>query len=165
MSNDYGINISPPNTNAQTTSPSGLLLNSSYPFYKIDTQNKNGFRTTFINFLTDPPEPAVGSTAYKFTVVYFYPHNYKYITAIQALFYAKVPPTGTAFTQNYFFDSGTIAAHTAFDGVDFFCYADATNIYFVIRKYRDTASGGLANNLSGAFYQITVYNPVEDVGV
>lgn len=164
MSQDYGINISPPGVNATTAGANQLLMNSNYPFYKIDTQNKNGFRTTFINFLTDPPEPPSGSAAYQFTVVYSYPHNYKYITAIQALFYAKVAPTGTGFTQKYFFDTGTIASHTAFDGCDFFCYADATNIYFVIRKYRDTANGGLANNLSGAFYQITVYNPVEDVG-
>lgn len=165
MSQDYGINISPPGVNAETSGASGLLMNSSYPFYKIDTQNKNGFRTTFLNFLTDPPEPAPGSSATVYTVVYSYPHNYKYITAIQALFFAKVTPTGTAFSQKYFFDSGQIAAHTAFDGVTFFCYADATNIYFIIGKFRDTVDGGLANNLAGAFYQITVYNPVEDVGL
>jgi hypothetical protein len=163
MSSDYGLSISPPNVNAVTAGDNELLLNSNYPFYKIDTQNDNGFRTTFINFVTNPPEP--GGAGYTFTVVHSYAHNYKYITAIQALFYARVPPTGTLFTQNYFFDDGVIAQRTAFDGVNFFCYADATNIYFVIRKYRDAGSGGLANDLSGAFYQITVYNPVEDVGL
>lgn len=163
MSQDYGINISLPGANATTADIQNLVMNSNYPFYKIDTQNKNGFRTTFLNFLNDPPEDTTG--AYKFTVVYSYPHNYKYIPAIQSLFYAKVPPSGTGFTQNYFFDQGTIASHTAFDEAFFFCYADATNVYFVIRKYQDHANGGLPNNLSGAFYQITVYNPVEDVGV
>lgn len=158
---DFGINISPPGVNAGTADNKDLLLNSDYPFYKIDTQNANGFRTTNLNILTNPPEPSLGN--YSFTVLYSYAHNYKYITAIQALFYALVPPAGAIFTQRYFQDSGVIASHGAFDEASLFCYADATNIYIVCRKYLDTF--GSANDLSGAFYQITVYSPVEDVGV
>jgi hypothetical protein len=159
---DFGLSISAPGTNVNTTAKNNLLLNSNYPFYKIDTQNKNGFRTTFISIITDPPEPS--GAGYQFTILHQYPHNYKYIPAIQALFYGKVTPAGTTFTQKYFFDSGTIAAHTAFDEALLFAYADATNVYIICRKYKDSSSGGLANVLSGSFYQITIYSPVEDVG-
>lgn len=157
------LSISPPGVDATTASNANLLLNSEDPLYKIDTQNKNGFRTTSLNFLHDPPE-GVGS-AFGFTVVYQYPHNYTYIPAIQALFFAKVPPTGTGFTQQYFFDSGVIASHTVADGAFLFAYADATNIYIVCRKFCISGSGGLPNNLTGAFYEITIYAPVEDIGV
>lgn len=158
---DFGILISAPGTDALTGAANKITMNTSHPFIKIDTQNKVGFQTITMLITTDPPEPSGTGTAY--TTIYHFAHGYKYIPSIESLVYVSSPPPGASFTQTYFQDSGIIGAHTVNDQAVFYIVPDATNVYFIIAK--TNFGGGSANLLTGTNLQITPHVFVEDIGV
>lgn len=73
---DYGAKVSADGYDArEATAVNQLLLSSSYPFSKIDTQNTNGFTTVNLTFNNDPPESIGGTVT---TKVYSFTHGYTY---------------------------------------------------------------------------------------
>lgn len=163
-SNNFGIAISVPGVSVVNAKPSQLLLSSSNPFLKIDTQNPIGFQTFTLIINTDPPEPpsSGGST---YTTIYKFKHGYTYIPAVEMLCYVESPPPGTSAgaVMTYFMDWGQIGAHTYLDGVYFYAIADTTYVYLIIQKYN--GGGGSTNLLTGTNLQVTVHTFVDDIGV
>jgi hypothetical protein len=160
--NNFGIIISAPGTSVTNAKTSQLVMDTSNPFIKIDTQNPVGFQTINMLITTDPPEPPSGGGV-TYTTIYKFKHGYNYIPSVEALFYVQSPPPGTHFYQVYFQDSGTIAAQTADDGAFLYVIADATYVYFIVSKFND--GYGSANLLSGTNILITTHVFVQDIGV
>lgn len=161
MAQDFGIIISQPGVSVSNAATSQIVLNTSNPFIKLDTQNPNAFKQISLIITTDPPEPSGAGNTY--TVVGSFAHGYKYVPSIETLFYVTTPPPGTTFTQTYFQDWGQIAAQTIADAVFLYAFADKTNVYFIVNKYN--AGGGSANLLTGTNISIGVHVFVDDVGV
>lgn len=159
---DFGIIISPPGIGVSNLTASQSVLNTSYAQLKIDTQNAQGFQTILLLITTDPPEP-VGPATDKYTVLYQFKHNYKYVPSLETLFYVSSPPPGATFTQTYFQDFGQIGAHTIADAVFLKSVVDATYVYIVVDK--QNFGGGSANLLTGTNVQITTHVFVDDIGV
>jgi hypothetical protein len=162
MAQDFGIIITAPGVAVRDAKPNQVLMNTSHPFIKIDTQTKTGFQTILLLITTDPPEP-VGPATDTYTVVYQFAHGYKYAPAVETLFNVTSPPPGSVGTQSFFLDSGIIGAHTAFDSVQLYAVTDATYVYFVVHKYNDGVFG-MANLLTGTVVQISTHVFVEDTG-
>jgi hypothetical protein len=166
MSQDVGIFITAPGTDgsggSQGTAANKMLMNTTIPFIKLDTQNNKAFQTITLLITNDPPEPS-GGNPYKYTVLYFFPHGYKYRPAVECLFYVSNPGASTANTQTYFQNEGQLSAHTVDDYCVLYAIADATNVYIVCLKWND--GFGLPNLLTGTNVQITPHVFVEDIGV
>lgn len=159
---DFGVWISTPGTSVINAKPKQLLMDTSYPFLKIDTQNKVGFQTITLIINTDPPEPTAGG-ANTYTVVKSFAHGYKYIPEVEMLCYVQTPPPGQVYPQfqTYFQDYGRIGAATGGSAAALYAIADATNVYLVVEKSRP--SGGSTNLLSGTNLLITLHVFVEDL--
>lgn len=164
MAQDFGIFITQPGTSVTGAAANKTLMNTSYPFIKIDTQASAGFQTLLMLITNDPPEPSGGAID-KYTVLYQFAHGYKYLPALETLFWDKQPGAGTANAQAYSQDGIFLSTNTAFDYAYLYAIADATNVYLICHKFLDSASGGSANLLTGTNVQITIHVFVEDVGV
>lgn len=160
---DYGILVTSPGASVQDAPTSKLIMDTSKPFIKIDTQNPTGFQTITLLITTDPPEPPLIPGGNTYTVVYQFAHGYKYVPSVEALFNVTSPPPGTAFSQDYFLDRGLIGQHTAADGAFLYAATDATNVYFIVNKFIDGSGTGMANLLSGTNIDISVHVFVEEV--
>jgi hypothetical protein len=158
---DFGIIISQPGVAVSGASTNQIVMNTSNPFIKLDTQNPKAFQQISLIITTDPPEPVGAGDTY--TVVAQFAHGYKYVPSLETLFNVTAAPPGATFTQTYFQDWGQIGAHTIADAVFLYAIADATNVYFIVDKYN--AGGGSANLLTGTNVSIGVHVFVDDVGV
>lgn len=154
------LKVSPPGVDVKTAADKQLVINGSYPFLKLDTQNPVSFQTIVFTFNTDPPEPSGGNTTQN-TTVYTIPHGYSYTPAFWSLVQTLVPPTGTHLSQTYFQSAGIIAAQTVDDSAGFLIEADSRNIYFIVQKFNDGA--GSPNNLVGCVLRIRLYVFVDDL--
>jgi len=158
---DYGLKVSKDGVDVRTATGVELLLNLSKPQAKLDTTKTVSFQNIDLLFLNDPPEgTGAGDTAT--TLVYKVAHGYTYTPSFWCLV-QETPPSGTAFYQAYFQDTGLVAQHTGFDYASFYVKADATNVNFYVDKYYDSGFGGLANNISGMLLRIRLYIFVEDL--
>lgn len=159
---DFGIIITQPGQSVTNAPTNKILMNTSNPFIKLDTQNPQAFQTITLIITTDPPEPS-GAATDAYTVLYKFKHGYKYVPSVEALFYVTTPPPGATFTQTYFQDFGQIGAHTFLDAVFLYAAADATYVYIICDKYN--AGGGSANLLTGTNVTITTHTFVDDLGI
>lgn len=160
MSQDFGIIITQPGTEVAGAPTSKVVLNTSNPFIKLDTQNPKAFQSLTLLITTDPPEP-VGPATNTYTTVYFFAHGYTYVPSLETLFSITTPPPGTLFKQDYYLDGGQIAGQTVNDGAFLYAIADQTNVYFIINKFKTV--GGMANLLTGTTVAITPHVFVDDV--
>lgn len=163
MAQDFGILISQPGTATQGAQANQVLMNTTNPFLKLDTQTTTSFQSLLLLITHNPPEPASGGTNY--TMVAKFKHGYKYIPALETLFYVSGPGAATANVQTYFQDSGQLSAHTFDDYAFLYASADATWVYFIVEKYLGSFGPGSPNDLTGTNVQITVHTFVEDVGI
>lgn len=160
---DYGIVITAPGTDVSGAPTSQVVMDTSKPFLKIDTQTATGFQTLTLLITTNPPEPVNPATD-TYTVVYKFAHGYKYVPSVETLFNIISPPPGAVFSQTYFQDSGIIGAHTASDAASLYVVTDATYVYFIIDKFNDQSGIGQANLLTGTTINITTHVFVDDTG-
>lgn len=56
MSNNYGMKVSKEGVDAIKASPIDTIMNTRYPFAKIDPTQLDTFRTTTVTFLNDTPD-------------------------------------------------------------------------------------------------------------
>src|SRR5574337_828212 len=113
---------------ASSAQDANLLVNSKYPFIKLDTDSSVSFQTIVFTFNTDPPEPVLPSTSQD-TTVYSFPHGYNYKPSFWALIQTLAPIPATHFYQAYFQSSGVVSAYTSSDSASFTVTADNQNIY------------------------------------
>jgi hypothetical protein len=78
MANNGPIAVSAPNTSLQGAVGTDITFSTRYPFAKLDTTNPVSFQVLSIFFNTTPPQPTAVNTSTN-TLVYSYPHGYKYI--------------------------------------------------------------------------------------
>lgn len=161
MAQDFGILITQPGVSTVGAPTNQVLMNTTNPFIKLDTQNSNAFQSLLLLLVNDPPEP-VGPATHKYTTVAQFKHNYKYIPAVEMLFFVSNAGASTANTQLYFQDSGQLSAHSINDYAALYAVADATNVYLIIDKYNN---GGSPNILTGTNIQITSHVFVEDLSL
>jgi len=159
---DYGILITAPGSDTSSATGGQVLMNTSNPFFKMDTQVPTSFQSIVLLITTDPPEP-VYPVMNRYTTVASFPHGYNYVPAIEALFTVTSAAPATNLYQQYFQDTGLVAAQTVDDGATLYCAANATNIYFIIQKFNDGI--GSANLLTGLALQISLHVFVEGVGI
>jgi hypothetical protein len=157
---DFGIIISQPGTAVSGAATNQIIMNTSNPFIKLDTQNPKAFQSIFLLITTDPPEP-VGPATNTYTTVCSFAHGYKYIPSIETLFNVTVSPPGTTFLQTYFLDNGQIGGMTINDGAFLYAIADSTKVYFIVNKFK--GAGGSSNLLTGTTIAITPHVFVDGV--
>lgn len=158
---DYGIRVSAEDQDAFEASGQNLLLTTEYPFAKLDTTNEVSFQNVLLTFITNPPEPSVGTSLT--TTVYSFAHGYDYIPSAWHLVTIVTPKSGTSFDQDYFQDLGIIAQNTVADSAVFYVDVDATTVYYRVTKNLDTGFGGTANDITGMQLRIRSYIFVEGV--
>lgn len=158
---DFGAKASLPNSSITSTKASNLVLNSKYPYFKIDTQNTKALQYINLLFSNDPPEPTGGNFV-TYTTVYSFVHGYSYIPAVEVEFFISAPTSATY--QLYFLDSGIVSKTSVSTVATLYSLTDATNVYFIVQKTGNTVPGEV-NNLSGLSIQATVHVSVEDVGI
>jgi hypothetical protein len=159
---DFGILISAPGTSVANASQAQLLMNTSNPFLKIDTQNPVGFQTITLLITTNPPEPVGPSWANTYTTLYKFKHGYDYIPTVEMLCYVQTPPPDapSAAVMTYFQDWGMIDAHTeGDDGCYIYTIVDATYVYIICEKFND--GSGMPSLLSGTNLLISLHVFVE----
>lgn len=164
MAQDYGILITAPGADANNPAGNQIVMDTSNPFIKIDTQNPAGFTTLLLLITNDPTEPVFPATD-RYTVVAQFAHGYKYIPSLESLFFVQTLAPGLNGGMQYFLDTGFLGAHTADDGVYMYAVADATNVYIIVDKFNDQSGVGANNPLNGTTLQITLHVFVEDIGV
>jgi hypothetical protein len=163
---DYGIRVSEQSESANNASDAKLFMTTKYPFAKLDTQKTESFQTINLTFLNDPPEPAgTPGNENLDTLVYSFTHGYSYVPMIWTLGYVLVAPAASSYTDRYFQDSALLASNGGFDGATFYTTFDASKVYFYVRKYKDNAFGGLANNLLATQLQLRTFVFVEELDV
>lgn len=160
MAQDFGIIISQSGVSVNGAPTNQIIMNTSNPFIKLDTQNPKAFQSLTLLITTDPPEPVSPATN-TYTTVYHFAHGYTYIPSIETLFNITSPPPGTLTSQTFFLDSGQIAGQTVSDGAFLYAIADATNVYFIVNKFK--GSGGSSNLLTGTTISITPHVFVDGV--
>lgn len=165
---NHGLLVTKPGVNQGTAGRFDYLINSIDPMIKLDATKSISFQNISLTFLSDPPEPP--GIAELSTVVYSFDSTYGYVTRMWALAQVVTAPTAApAFYQQYFQTIGVISSNTAFDyaalQIETAPYDGAKMpIELRIRKYKDTASGGLANNLAGCKILVRVYVFVDGLG-
>ncbi len=63
----------------QSATGTNILLNSDYPFTKLDTQNIVSFQTISLLFNREPTQPPGTAPYYANTLIYQFPHGYNYV--------------------------------------------------------------------------------------
>ena len=163
MAQDFGILITAPGTDVIGAPKNKVLMNTTNPFIKIDTQTATGFQTILLLITTDPPEPSAGN--YTRTIVYQFAHGYKYVPSVEMLFNVTSAPPGAAYTQTYFQDSGIIGQHTALDSASLYTSANATNVYIICEKFKSATGSPQSNLLTGTTIQITSHVFADGIGI
>lgn len=158
---DYGILITQPGVGTTDAADNEVMLNTSYPMFKLDTQNDGSFHTVLLTLVHDPPEPSGAGTTY--TVVYKYKHGLSYRPTIETLFQITVPPPGTSFSTPYYLDFTVLARQTSDDEAYMYAVADDTWVYYIVGKFND--GGGSANLLTGTTIVITTHAFLDGVNV
>lgn len=85
------ITVVTPGTNIQNAPLSSLVMNSTIPFTKLDTQNIVSFQTISILFNGEPTQPPAGSPYYAITPIYQFAHGYNYIPSIWLMWQNSSP--------------------------------------------------------------------------
>lgn len=99
-------------SSVKTATGANILLNSTIPFTKLDTQNIVSFQTISILFNHEPPDPVILG-GYTNTSLYTFPHGYSYISAPWLTWqndspqYPSIPPSGSFATTYRAFGDDT----------------------------------------------------------
>ncbi len=161
---DFGIKVSEEGFDAQDAEVDNLLLTTAYPHAKIDTSNQTSFRNYLITFQNDIPNP-VGTfpNVYRDTLVHSFEHGYDYTPAYWSLCEVVIPPSGAAYYQRIFQDSGLIGTPVVGSEAYFNVKVDHEKVYFIATKYLNTGIGGTALSIAGAQLRLRLFVFVEHI--
>jgi len=172
MSNNGPISVSAPGTDLRTATGKDVILNTRYPFAKLDSTNLVSFQSIEISFANDPPNPDGSTSDNLTTLIYKFPHGYKYTPTVWCMFQRTVGAgdqgdlTVTKFGP-YQYESGVIAVSSASDLANYATLelaADDTNIYLGVMKVNVGAFGpDPPVNIAGYTLLVRVYVFVEDL--
>lgn len=166
------ISVSAPSTSILGAVGSDITFNTRYPFAKLDSTNKVSFQNINIFFANDPPNPDGTTSFEQNTIIYTFPHGYKYIPAIWCIFQRTGFGDQGDFSNTkygpYGYENGIICVSNASDFAQFATLnltADETNIYLSITKnYRhDIVFVDPPVNLIGYSLLVRIYAFVNDL--
>lgn len=162
MANNGPISISAPGTSLTTATGDQVIFNTKYPFHKLDSTNGNSFEVITYFFNTDPPNPAppLGFSASLKTLLYSYPHGYKYTPSTWFLL------SKDAFANVLGSEGAWILGNaTGFSTqiAKFEIEVDNTNINFYIDKSWVNDGISPVPNIAGYVVSIRAYVFVEDL--
>lgn len=163
---DFGIKVTQKGKDLDGAQLTDEVLNTRWPFAKLDVTNPAAFQNFRIVFNNDAPYDTSG--AVKRTEIYRFKHNCvdpqgnKLVPAVWLLG-SNTNTTGGA--QAYFEGGGQIAATTPGNPVLFVVNWDADNVYFYVDKYYDTSASSPFQyvNIAGTILNIRTYVFVEDL--
>lgn len=135
-----------------------VIFSSQYPFGKLDKTNKVSFQNISILFNREPPNPNGTTQTLLTTLVYQFPHGYKYVPSTWFLM-QNPSNTGVGIQPAYQQEGGTVIATDEFllTAAIIRMQADATNIYFYIDKYYTQGDSQPLPNIQGFSLNIRVY--------
>ena len=161
---DFGMKVMKKGVDYGSTKLQDQLLNTKWPFTKMDVTNPAAFKNIRIVFNNDLPSSPSGVT----TNVVKYAHN---ITDAKG---NKLIPRYWAMGDNsntsagafkYLGADGQVAATTVDANVQIKVWVDNTYVYIDFIKTYDPATGDPNPNMVGTILNIRVYVFVEDLGV
>jgi len=162
---DGPITVSAPNTSTSGVDSVDAILNTRFPFHKLDSTNNVSFQVINITFINEPPNPVTPTSTATFsdTLVYSYPHGYEYTPSTWFLmslddFDTTLGPEGSMILVQGQLPGSTNAKLNI--------YVDDTNIYFYIKKtwgYVFGTPDPVAPNIINTRVSIRSYVFVEDL--
>jgi hypothetical protein len=156
MAQDFGIIISQSGTAVNGAAANQIIMNTSNPFIKLDTQNPQAFQTITLLIVTDPPN-APSAFVDSYTVLYKFKHTYTYIPSLETLFYLVSPPPSALGYQTYAQDTIFLGGPDLTGSATVYAIADTTWIYIICDKT------GVATLLTGTTIAITPHVFVDGV--
>ena len=148
---DYGIFVNGENA------ASRQLMNTKYPFLKMDTQDTGSFRTVRFRFVTEPPMNA-------FTIIHRYPHDLGYAPlALSVMSFDTRPTSLYGVTSEFYSNVGEMRLSTVdgarTDTVVFFPVVNATEV--LIYAFRQVAGGSTLISIASSVLSVSVYVTTE----
>lgn len=160
---DFGIKVARIGSDVDTATGVDVLMNTRYPFAKLDTAEDISFQNITFTFNNDPPNPSgVFPDQLRTTTVYTQAHPYNYIPAVWGLVKITTNAPSSAFQQAYFLNEGVVAARTAFSEAGFRVEADDDNIYFEVDKWYG-GGGDPVTNIAGLVLKVRLYVFADEV--
>jgi hypothetical protein len=170
------LSISQNNVDVSQATDKQLVFNDKYPFHKLDKSKTVSFQNIRLFFNTEPPNPTgvyptdVGPVT---TLVYSFPHGYKYTPATWFLM-SNVTSSGTGLQPAYQQEGGYGGFFGALiletNELDFTAAilrvtADSTNVNFYVDKYWSNPGGANPTpaNIAAFTLLIRVYVFAEDL--
>jgi hypothetical protein len=154
------IQVSAPGTDLRTATGADITLNTKNPFAKLDSTNKVSFQVINLLFLHEPPNPNGTSSTYQRTLVYSFPHRYKYVTSSWFLLSLDGFATARGSEGNYLVGGGAFATSSS---AVLIVTVDQTNVNIYVDKYWVSASGFSAPSIIGFTASIRAYIFVNDL--
>lgn len=141
-----------------------VIFSSQYPFAKLDKTNTVSFQNISLLFNREPPNPNGTSVFLTTTLVYQFPHGYKYIPSTWFLM-ENPTNSGVGLQPAYQEEGGIIIAtdELLFTAAVLRMQADATNIYFYVDKFYTAGDSQPLPNIQGFSLNIRVYVFVGDL--
>jgi hypothetical protein len=161
---DFGIKVTSKDKDLKTAGIQDQLLNTKWPFAKMDVTNPASFKNIRIVFNNDLP----GSGAGVRTTVKQYAHNMKDPKGnklIPKFWVLGTNSNSSAGAFKYLGADGQVAATTVDSSVQIDVWVDNTNVYIDFIKYYDPATGDPNPTMVGTILNLRVYVFVEDLGV
>lgn len=154
------LTISSNNVDVRSATGPQVTFSTQYPFAKLDKTNTVSFQNISILFNHEPPNPAgtPGNTGPIKTLVYQFPHGYKYLPSTWMM--CQNPTnTGVGLQPAYFQESFIIIATDEgfYTAAELHIQVDATNVYLYVWKYYDQTDAPALPNIQGFTLNIRVY--------
>lgn len=159
MAQDYGVVISGPGNSVNGAKIGQLVMNTSNPFLKIDTQNPVGFQTINLLITTDPPAPALGGNS--FVILHKFEHEYDYAPGTEMLCFVQSAPPSSVDNMAYFQDWGIVGQNSDQAAGIVYCISDAEWVYIMCKKQSGFTSPNIL--LTGTNLLISIHVFVENV--
>lgn len=153
---DFGIKVSTNGNDARIAEGSELIMSSKFPLAKIDRTNKVSLQNIHIFFSKSVPNAK--------TLIYSFPHGYKYTPTIWTL--VQCIGVGSPYAVNpYIMDNGSILYYQNIAYCYLYVEADDTNVYYyTTRPYNTLITDNTYNvTVAGVGLRIRTYVFVEDV--
>lgn len=135
-----------------------ILFSSQYPFAKLDKTNKVSFQNISLFFAHEPPNPDGLTTFLVSTLVYQFPHGYKYVPSTWFLM-QNPTNSGVGLQPSYQQEGGIIIAtdEALFTAAILRIEVDATNIYLYVDKRYIQGDSQPLPNILGFSLNIRIY--------
>lgn len=154
------IAVSAPGSSLIGANDAELTLSTKYPFFMLDSTNMVSFQIITLFFAHEPPNPDGVISKYQRTLIYSFPHGYKYTPSTWFLVSVNNFKTALGSEGVYLTGGGGLASASSSVLI---CTVDATNVNFYIDKYYDSFFAIPAPMIIGFFVAIRAYVAVQDL--